>query len=124
MEWIEKCCIQRSAKGLQKKLMEVSNVAYRCLLHCRCTHLGISLLVKRNKLLFQNLHRTPCQNLPPIYRKITDENFKQFLDMKQYSSSTYSGKTSLHKQDLKLKLISILYHNNKMHFYNINQLSI
>ena len=61
MEAIEKMSLSKIAKRTKEDLHEwnrnrVSNVVYRCLLRCKSAHLGISLLVKRNKLLFQNLH--------------------------------------------------------------------
>ena len=61
MEAIEKMSLSKIAKRTEEDLHEwntncVSNVVYRCLLRCKGAHLGISLLVKRNKLLFQNLH--------------------------------------------------------------------
>ena len=61
MEAVEKMLSSKIAKRNEEDLHEwnrncVSVIVYRCLLRCRRAHLGISLLVKSNKLLFQNLH--------------------------------------------------------------------
>ena len=61
MDGIEKMSPSKIAKRNEEDLHKwnrncVSNAVYRCLLRCRSAHLGISLLVKSNKLLFQNLH--------------------------------------------------------------------
>ena len=66
MDGIEKVSPSKTAKRSEEDLQEwnrncVSNVVYRCLLRCRCAHLGISLLVKSNKLLFKiSIQKSPA----------------------------------------------------------------